>query len=349
MDTKSDTAMNNSRIVILPKLRDDSVLFSSDDARAQKDMNEIYFCAGNRDSLSAALHALYQFDDTTAKRFAHLYQRFPITMHEITESSVWCTDAFISAALHSYCSDIDSTLAGHTVRYLRTTIVQASVFVFNEDAEANPRNFLLRLGIEDRDFGDPMMTVFNAQSRVRAVVLPLHSEKTSHWSMLVFYRLRMRSPHWFAMHYDTLSPLHENVSRDFVRKFCASVRRLEPDFRLVRPLEGTEVDIDGEQLLVTEFRRTPRQHSGWECGYKTIMMSLAVALSNGNVIETNALIQSDRYTCNVACARYIARTLEKLAGYMFQLSVRRRCRNLFDFSADIPKEPASDDNVQILQ
>jgi hypothetical protein len=334
----------------LPKLRDDSVLFSLDDARAQKDVYEIYFCVGNRDSLCAALYALYQFDDTTAKRFAHLYQRFPISMQEITESNVWCTDAFISAALHSYCSDIDSTLAGHTVRYLRTTIVQASVFVFNDDAATNPRNFLLRLGIEDRDFGDPAMTVFNEQSRVRAVVLPLHSEETSHWSMLVFYRLRMRSPHWFAMHYDTLSPLHEDVSRDFVRKFCARVRQLEPNFRLVRPLEGTEVDADADSdRLVTEFRRTPRQHSGWECGYKTIMMSLAVALSNGNVIETNALIQSDRYTCNVACARYIARTLEKLAGYAFQLSVRRRCRNLFDFSADIPKEPSDSDTVQILK
>jgi len=332
----ANSKMNNT-IIALPKMRDDCVLFSSDDDRSADDVYDIYLCVRNRTALLSAFKALAHLSNQILCMNYHVINRLVINVPDIISADPCCTDEFLSAALNSYCSEISSTPAAFTVHFMMS-IVAPTLFTH---VDKSPRDFGRRArileGDDNPDLNEPvpdnLTTIFNSQSRVRAFVLPLHDE--GHWSLLVWYRFHARSKSWFSIHYDTVSPMHFRAASRFTHRFAQKVCELEPEFSLVSAETG-EILFSAEgrlckRALCTPYAHTPQQTNGWVCGYRVIMMALAVAFCNGDPYETGRLIMSDRYTSNDACAKYISRTLEKLASYATQISMRNRCRNLFDF------------------
>lgn len=179
----------------------------------------------------------------------------------------------------------------------------------------------------------------DARDPCSVILVPLHSEESFHWSLVVFYRIRTDRAFWYAIHYDTLYPKHMDVANECYASFCYLVRNF----------------VDKSVIFIDPLRHQQNiyhQSEGWTCGYRVAvladhlvrtasaydlqMQDLGVEererrrKEEGDCIEYRfaAQIESAAFLEHIGdygCARLIAEILDDVRAHEFVESVKKRC------------------------
>lgn len=289
--------------------------------RAKDTYDYVYFCALSNSALRVMLLALSRLSPNVARQYAHLYMRHAQGV-DLQTYSPWCSNEILNALVHPPCAP---SLRAQRVHIMDSVVVQ---LLKMHRAEEGAAAFAKRLCIYDEkadlalNSGTYAATHFSPHSAYNCIVVPLHSETRSHWSLVVFFR-SSATLKWRAYHYDSLSPCCKTVACSFVWRLATEL--LTVDNRV-------EFDMEAYETCTTEVR-VPKQDDGWTCGYRVAFLVRMLYEARCDLYDFHELIAShgEQRLSRDSIARSLAEATQTVSSWRYLIGVSSACDNIINY------------------
>lgn len=292
----------------------------------------LYFCASDRKVLHIMLAALVRLSRKVSQQYCHLYMRHGQDV-DFKEVDAWCTGEIIQALIHPRCNERVEVPAHVLV------MDSSRPALLRVPARDNSQTlFAKRMGIYDeqktRLLNDPSIvaTHFSPGSRYSTIVVPLHSVKKAHWSLVVF-QLARRSTFdggggeaiWNSYHLDSLYPLALETAESFVRRMAREMQRVDGRVRFENVLQRSM-----SRRFVHELR-VSSQGDGWSCGYHTVLSMRRLLYECDGCIDKLRQSMREQPNDHERVARMLARSAQQFSQWNGCIVASEACDNIINY------------------